>query len=134
MGKKRTLAAVLGVLCLLGILWGVRFHGILQRYRASVEALRIQDVDLSKVPDGVYVGSQDAVLVAAEVRVTVADGAIRRIEILRHENGRGKPAEGVLDRVMAAQSLRVDAVSGATSSSKVLLKAVENALRGAGMR
>ena len=130
MGKKRTLAAVLGVLCLLGILWGVRFHGILQRYRASVEALRIQDVDLSKVPDGVYVGSQDAVLVAAEVRVTVADGAIRRIEILRHENGRGKPAEGVLDRVMAAQSLRVDAVSGATSSSKVLLKAVENALRG----
>ena len=131
MGKKRTLAAVLGVLCLLGILWGVRFHGILQRYRASVEALRIQDVDLSKVPDGVYVGSQDAVLVAAEVRVTVADGAIRRIEILRHENGRGKPAEGVLDRVMAAQSLRVDAVSGATSSSKVLLKALENALRGA---
>ena len=130
MGKKRTLAAVLGVLCLLGILWGVRFHGILKRYRASVEALRIQDVDLSKVPDGVYVGSQDAVLVAAEVRVTVADGAIRRIEILRHENGRGKPAEGVLDRVMAAQSLRVDAVSGATSSSKVLLKAVENALRG----
>ena len=131
MGKKRTLAAVLGVLCLLGILWGVRFHGILQRYRASVEALRIQDVDLSKVPDGVYVGSQDAVLVAAEVRVTVADGAIRRIEILRHENGRGKPAEAVLDRVIAAQSLRVDAVSGATSSSKVLLKAVENALRGA---
>ena len=134
MGKKRTLAAVLGVLCLLGILWGVRFHGILQRYRASVEALRIQDVDLSKVHDGVYVGSQDAVLVAAEVRVTVADGAIRRIEILRHENGRGKPAEGVLDRVIAAQSLRVDAVSGATSSSKVLLKALENALRGAGMR
>ena len=92
MGKKRTLAAVLGVLCLLGILWGVRFHGILKRYRASVEALRIQDVDLSKVPDGVYVGSQDAVLVAAEVRVTVEGGAIRRIEILRHENGRGKPA------------------------------------------
>ena len=131
MGKKRTLAAVLGVLCLLGILWGVRFREILQRYRASVEALRIQDVDLSKVPDGVYVGSQDAVLVAAEVRVTVEGGAIRRIEILRHENGRGKPAEGVLDRVMAAQSLRVDAVSGATSSSKVLLKALENALRGA---
>ena len=134
MRTKRILAAALGGLCLLGILWGVRFHGILQRYRAAVEALRIQDVDLSKVPDGVYVGSQDAVLVAAEVRVTVADGTIRRIEILRHENGRGKPAEGVLDRVVAAQSLRVDAVSGATSSSKVLLKAVENALRGAGMR
>ena len=74
--------------------------------------------------------AQDAVLVAAQVRVTVADGAIRRIEILHHENGRGKPAEAVLDRVIAAQSLRVDAVSGATSSSKVLLKAVENALRG----
>ena len=128
---KKTLGVALGVFCLLGILGGMWYHRTLQRYRASVEALRIQDVDLSKVPDGVYVGSQDAVLVAAEVRVTVADGAIRRIEILRHENGRGKPAEGVLDRVMAAQSLRVDAVSGATSSSKVLLKALENALRGA---
>lgn len=129
--KRRILGAVLGGLCLLGAMGGVWFHGILQRYRAAVEALRVQDVDLATVPDGAYVGSQDAVLVAAEVRVTVADGAIRRIEILRHENGRGKPAEAVLDRVIAAQSLRVDAVSGATSSSKVLLKAVENALRGA---
>ena len=131
MKGKRILAASLGGLCLLGIGGGMWFHGTLQRYRAAVEALRVQDVDLATVPDGAYVGSQDAVLVAAEVRVTVVDGAIRRIALLRHENGRGKPAEAVLDRVIAAQSLQVDAVSGATSSSKVLLKAVENALRGA---
>ena len=37
-------------------------------------------------------------------------------------------AEGIIDEVIAAQTLQVDTVSGATRSSKAILKAVELAL------
>jgi uncharacterized protein with FMN-binding domain len=43
-------------------------------------------------------------------------------------NGKGKPAEVIPQKVMDAQSLQVDTISGVTSSSKVILKAIEKAL------
>ena len=45
-------------------------------------------------------------------------------------NGRGKPAEIVADRIIQEQRIDVDAVSGATNSSVVIKKAVENAFKG----
>ena len=39
-------------------------------------------------------------------------------------------AKGVIDRIIASQSVDVDTVSGATFSSKGILAAVENALTG----
>jgi len=44
---------------------------------------------------------------------------------------KGKPAEAIVDSVVAAQSLQVDIVSGATLSSKCILKAIEVALESA---
>jgi len=48
--------------------------------------------------------------------------------ILEHDNGKGGKAEKIVDDVIKAQSLNVDVVSGATVSSKVILKAGEMAL------
>lgn len=90
--------------------------------------MTIGEVDLLQVPDGVYEGSADAVLVAAKVRVLVEDHKITRIDLLRHDHGRGQAAEILVQKVQEAQSLQVDLVSGATSSSKVILKAIEDAL------
>jgi uncharacterized protein with FMN-binding domain len=56
---------------------------------------------------------------------------IEYIELVKHKNGRGGPAEIIPIKVVEAQSLDVDIVSGATSSSKVILKAIENALNSA---
>ena len=53
---------------------------------------------------------------------------ISNINILEHKNERGTPAEIIPKKVVDAQSLKVDVVSGATNSSKVILKAIENAL------
>ena len=50
------------------------------------------------------------------------------IEVLKHSHGPGHGAGAIIDRVIAAQSLKVDAVSGASLSSKVMLKAIEKAL------
>lgn len=86
--------------------------------------------DLALIPDGRYAGSYDSSLVEATVAVEVAEGRMTRIDILKHDcSPIGKKAEKITDRVLSAQSLDVDAVSGATCSSLTLLKAMENALR-----
>lgn len=52
----------------------------------------------------------------------------RNITILQHDNGLGSTAESIVNDVVQEQSLDIDAVSGATVSSKYILKAVENAI------
>ena len=68
--------------------------------------------------------------VYAKVEVTVQNDVITNIDILEHKNGRGSRAEVVVDRIVEEQKIEVDAVSGATNSSTVIKKAVENALTG----
>ena len=53
-------------------------------------------------------------------------------QLLEHQTGLGGKAEAIIDQVIQNQSLEVDAVSGATTSSKTILKAIENALQSGG--
>lgn len=131
MKKKKVLMLFVLVIIIAGIFIGVKLINDLNAYKAQVDAISISDVDLSKIEDGVYTGYYDAKLVSAKVRVTVKNHRIERIELTEHNNGRGKPAEIIPDKVVEARSLDVDTVSGATSSSKVILKAIENALNSA---
>lgn len=92
------------------------------------EAIDIEGIDLSSMANGTYEGSYDTSLVKATVAVTVDENRITGIKIVRHENGMGKKAETIVDRVIKAQTTRVDVVSGATGSSLVILKAIEEAV------
>lgn len=126
--KPVIIVAVIAVVLLAAVLTTV---GVVSNSQAKLEKLadlQIEDVDLTKIPDGVYTGSYGDFPVHAEVKVTVLNHAISKIELTRHDNGQGAPAEVIPDRVTEAQSLNVDIVSGATYSSKVILKAIENAL------
>ena len=63
------------------------------------------------------------------MEVLVKNHSIESIKVL--QNGTSEyahKAEGVLQKVLSAQSLKVDVVTGATTTSKALLKATENAL------
>ncbi len=91
----------------------------------------VASIDFSLLRDGSYRGSYETSLVKADVEAAVADGRLARLSITRHECGLGKPAEKIVDRVLEKQSLQVDAVSGATYSSRVILKATELALSSA---
>jgi uncharacterized protein with FMN-binding domain len=88
----------------------------------------IPTVELLDVPDGTYEGVCDAVAVKVVVRVVVASGRIDQIILVEHRNGQGASGEAVLDQVLLAQSLEVDAVAGATYSSKAILLAIADAL------
>lgn len=79
--------------------------------------------------DGVYEGCAKGGPNSAVVRVTIAGQKIVKIDILEHNALKGKKAEPILPpRMIAAQSTAVDAVSGATNSSKVIMNAVQNAI------
>ena len=95
---------------------------------ASLSDIGIARIDLSSIEDGVYTGSYSAFPVSAEVSVTVKNHVIAAIELIEHDNGRGASAEVISGKVIESQSLQVDSVSGATYSSKVILKAIESAL------
>lgn len=99
-----------------------------QEYKAVIRDMTFSSVDIATVPDGSYEGDFDAGMVYAKVRVTVKKGVMTDLKLLEHKNGKGAPAESIINTILEKQTTDVDSVSGATSSSKVIRKAVENAL------
>ncbi|WP_090446333.1 FMN-binding protein [Natronincola peptidivorans] len=126
--KKLIIIFIFGLLVGAGIYFGKEYIR-LQEYRNTIRAIEIEGIELSKVVDGVYEGFSDGLLVSAKVWVTVENHRITDIQ-LEHHHDRGIAAEVLVDKVLENQSTKVDIVTGATSSSKVILKAIENALAG----
>lgn len=122
-GMTKLLAGIIAALALLvGGLEAVLSRQAEQRLDA-VPVTRI-----SAVEDGIYEGEAETALVKVTVLVTVADHQIRDIQLTRHENGRGAPAEAMLAEMVRQNTSEVDTVSGATMSSKTIRAAVRNAL------
>jgi len=94
----------------------------------QLSTIPIQTIDLTSIEDGVYSGEYKTTVVTAVVTVEVDNHEITSITIIEHHNGQGSDAETIVDSIISAQSLQVDAIAGATYSSKVILLAVENAL------
>ena len=95
----------------------------------DLDAVVIHNPDLQKISDGIYTGESKVGPVQVILKVTVQDGTYQSIQIIKHFNGRGKSAEAIVPAVIKAQSLEVDVISGATGSSKAILKAIEDALK-----
>lgn len=114
MKRKQVLISVLVAAVIAGGLFGLKTIMDLKTYKAQINAISMTDVNLERIKDGVYTGCHEVLWISAEVRVTVKNHTIEDIELIEHKNERGKPAETILDKVMAAQSLDVDAISGAT--------------------
>ncbi len=124
---KIIILAVLAVL-VVGAVGGTIYLHQVNGYKEKVRAIEIGTVNLDNVKDGEYRGSCNVDFIEAQVLVKVKAHKIDKIDILKHKNGKGKPAEAIVDKVIDKQSLQVDAISGATNSSKVILKAIEDAL------
>lgn len=125
---KRIIIIAVSAAILIGGVYSIKYMLDLKKYKETINEINIENVDLSKVKDGNYTGNFDAILIGAEVNVKVEDHKIIDVELVKHKNEKGKNAEIIPERVVQAQSLQVDAISGATNSSKVILKAIENAL------
>ncbi|MDD3217559.1 MAG: FMN-binding protein [Lachnospiraceae bacterium] len=83
--------------------------------------------------DGSYEGTGTGFAGSITVSVTVKDKKITAIDVLNVEADDAaffNRAKGVIDKIISAQSLEVDVVSGATYSSNGIISAVKNALTG----
>lgn len=127
---KKVAAAIITLAILVGVIVFAVYLKQVADYKRSVSEISIEEIHLSDIPNGVYIGECDVNFIYAKVEVTVDSGEITNIRILEHKHERGKAAETVVERIVSEQRIDVDAVSGATNSSTVLKKAVENALKG----
>lgn len=127
--KKRIMILAITVIVAL-FLVALFFLVILpERSYKEIRQMAIHNVDLSSLEDGGYQGEYTYGNYTYEATVQIKDHRIEEILVSHgNESEYAKAAEGVLDRVITEQKIDVDVVSGATTTSKALLKAVENAL------
>lgn len=88
-------------------------------------------IDLSGVSDGSYTGVYDFKRWSNTVVVHVSDNLITGIDIVQDVPGAQLTncSGEIISRVIETQNTDVDAVTGATVTSKAYLKAIENAFK-----
>lgn len=122
---KQTTMAALAALALLALVTTGCATAEMQRVRQ----MEISRVNLASARDGTFRGEYAYGNYRYAVSVTIVNHRIDGITVLGNRTtSHAKAAEGVIPRILAAQRNDVDAVSGATTTSKALLKAIEFAL------
>jgi uncharacterized protein with FMN-binding domain len=86
-------------------------------------------IEFKRLADGVYQGNYKHSPNSADVEVTIQNQRIAKVEILKQDAWKSKNAESVIPkRIVEKQSTNVEAVTGATNSSNVIMNAVQNAI------
>lgn len=116
------------VIAVMLIIHVVFYFADFNSYQKAIRDILIDEVDLNTIENGEYIGECDAGYIYAKVKVTVYNHAITNVELLEHDHERGDKAESIVQTIVDEQRVDVDAVSGATNSSKVIEKACANAL------
>ena len=124
--------ATAGAVTVLGAAGGVGWS-LLSKEHQEAKSLPLNAVDFSKLNDGTYHGVYEGGMYkwrANECDVTVTNGQVTDIQLVGSQDPgtENTDCEMLYDRVIEAQSLQVDTISGATLTSKAYLQCVENAL------
>jgi uncharacterized protein with FMN-binding domain len=125
------------VLIVLGIIVGVMILGVvifmmrfqqMQKYTAE-NFLRVTNVDMTQIPDGVYNGKAGDFVSTVNLDVAVNDHKIGAVVIKEQLCGGPKyEARDMTNKIVLAQSPKTDVVTGASGSSKIIMIAVYDAL------
>ncbi|MFQ3621117.1 MAG: FMN-binding protein [Spirochaetales bacterium] len=128
---KRKIIMFIGIflagLVILGVAFFARMVQMNNQLNEGYES--ISSIDISKKSDGTYTGSFKDFLVAVDLEVKIEGGKIKEILVTHQSSGPGYQARETLDRILKAQTPKVEVVSGASGSSKALMIAVYRALR-----
>lgn len=127
----KKIGIVIGIVVLIAVIgFGImifRMAGMANKIEA--ENAKIGGYNLSQVKDGTYVGQAGDFVVSAKVQVTVKNHKIKEVKLLEQKCGPGYEAKDTIDRIIKAQSPKVDAVTGASTSSRSIMNAVDQALK-----
>lgn len=130
LSRKKGISLVIIVLFLVSLISGAVYLKNVMDYKQAVKETTFDEINISDISDGVYTGEYDVDFIYAKVEVTVGNGKITGINILEHRQDRGEAGEAVINKIIGEQRIDVDTITGATNSSTVIKKAVENALTG----
>jgi uncharacterized protein with FMN-binding domain len=125
-------AGVAIILLVLAAIFGIRFGVAQSRFGTIISRTAAAPATASAgaLADGTRSATLTEDEVSATVEVTVKSGKIESMRLVSGKNVDSALANTVFSRVLAAGSTAVDAVSGATASSNVLLKAIAAAAAG----
>jgi uncharacterized protein with FMN-binding domain len=117
----------IGLLLLGGIVSTGIWAGSAAIYSSQI-VTQIQTTLPAGITDGTFSGTWVTEEVAATVELVIRDGKILSGRLTSSRNVPARIAEAIFNGIIGTQSLQVDAVTGATASCSVLLKACERAL------
>lgn len=125
--KKAVRVILILVVAIIAI--GVVGLFFLTRGLKSGSKVEISSINPSSLDDGIYKGSYSAGRWSNELAVTMKEGKIQEIKIIKDMDiAPPEISNEIFSRVIKLQNTDVDAVSGATVTSKAYLKSIETAL------
>ncbi|MEG0593531.1 MAG: FMN-binding protein [Coprobacillus sp.] len=124
---KRYKKVLIGLGILFGIMMIALFSTLMQQ-KSQIDNIQYTNINMVEIKDGKYEGIYDTKLIKVKVVVEVKEHAIQDITIINHDNGLGEKAEQIVTTMKDKNKYDVDTVSGATMSSLVIKKAVNQAL------
>jgi uncharacterized protein with FMN-binding domain len=130
MKRNNIIKSIVVIVVIAILVMGVAVYLKVGELKEGMAHVQIGNMDLARIDDGVYSGEYNFEdTISVKVEVAVSDNRITNIDILEHNCGLGGKAEIITERVVDSQDLSVDVISGATASSKAILKAIEDALK-----
>ena len=126
---KKAIKIVGSIVAVVVILFGVFMLIMNQKAKEAMSKQHNVEIDMAQVKDGTYEGESDGGMVKVKVSVEVKDHKIAAINLIEHKNGKGKPAEAIIPEMIKKNTDNVDAVSGATGSSRTIRNAVNVSLQ-----
>jgi len=125
---RRFIKIIIGVIFLLVlIIGGSGFY--ITRGLNSGKNMIIKPIDASQLENGVYKGIYNGGRWSNEVNVTIKDKKVTSIAIVKSVVfEKPEVSTELINEVIKKQNTNVDVIGGATVTSKVYLKSIENAL------
>ncbi len=124
--RTRVWLIVLGVfVALVGAVAITAFSGM-----RGVRDAVVTEVDLSRVPDGTWPGSYSQGRFQFAVNVAVRTGRIEAVDLVDRTKA-SDLTRAIAAAIVEKQAIAIDAVTGASLTTKAFTKAVENALQNA---
>ncbi|QEH67465.1 FMN-binding protein [Cellulosilyticum sp. WCF-2] len=123
---KKGIKIIIGTICGIVIIGGGITVGVTKDIPAMCNT-PVNKINISEIPDGTYEGKFEYSRWLSEVEVKVEGGKIIAIERLSNPLI-PDVSKNLFEQIIDKQQVDIDAVSGATATSKAYLKSVEIAL------
>lgn len=72
---KKMVLFIIMLLLFTGFVWGILYLKSVADYKKAVKETTFDDINISDIPDGVYVGEYDVNFIYAKVKVIVQNGS-----------------------------------------------------------